>query len=1220
MWRYSATATEDVLVSHLPLPEEPESGNMYRSLEARFSVLEVMTDQVCIVRDDRTIVFMNRKMRDKFGDFTGRKCDESSFASHAVCDDCPFGSDIGETEYPHKRTVNTAKGRALEITANRFGEIDNGSFYQISVAHDVTKHNDAEMQVDRLASSMDQLNEAVALFDDDGRVVYANEAFVELLGMSPREVFGGSLEDIAESVPLDIPIEELKRDAMDFGWRGEVSGPGKDGSQLFVHIDAKPVRDKGNGVLGMVATFRDVTKERLEKSEVERYRSQLEKRMEKRTSELAHSVNQLMTVNKISRMAATTLNPESLMQDFTRAIVEGFSYPLVMILIWDADSGELSYRAGCGVEIESVSRGRSQKLKEGLIGHAAYFMETLVTGDVEVDPRFVRGDVEITKSEVSVPLTYQGELLGVLDIQSDRKNAFTKNDVTVLEMLADILSTALMNAKTIGELKERENALSALDRISKQISMRLESKVILDQVARDAATMFNTEKALVGLLDPEKGYMNWVALYNVDPSTLATLRQTDDWGVTGRVLKKMTTEISNDYPSDPDVVKKDAEALAIKSMMCAPLISEGRAIGVVSVYNRLDDRGFQKSDAILLSSFADHAAIALENANLLDALNHRVHSQLTLLDTAVALQREIDSSGIYQQVAEKLGQVVAYDSITIYRIDHENDQMVPIVSSGKDSDKAMAERFPIGQGISGNVASTGVAEIVNNTAINDRAMYVAGTENDDSAEALLAVPLKGRRQIIGVISLYREGGKQFSGVDRDIAMLFANQAAVAVENSELYLTREALLEGTERKIVQMTKVLEVTTSVMYMDALDAVLQRVTDSVVETFGFQRCTISLSDGENHGSILYAQTGYPQWVHKGMVIDGDFMLECIEEEFRVGKTAHYLPFERQNFGVERFLFLANPELASRPRPSPNAWHERDLLTFALRDRTNRVVGFMIVDDPENERVPEKEQLDVLEVLAGMASIAVENSKLYRNQVDAVNEIALLNDLMTHDINNFNQGIMGYLELLLQDSQLHDKQRRYAESALVQVKNNARLIDNMRTLAKVRAMPESDFSMQDLGMAVDQAIDLVTRINSDREVAVKSSVALGKHFVMANESIRDIFVNILSNAVKFDSSKKVKIDVSIKSRRTSDGNCWLLAVTDRGRGIPDDRKKAVFERFATGMTGVKGFGLGLSIVSTMIERFGGDIWVEDRVKNDFSKGAVFKIILPKAKPADQA
>jgi signal transduction histidine kinase len=133
---------------------------------------------------------------------------------------------------------------------------------------------------------------------------------------------------------------------------------------------------------------------------------------------------------------------------------------------------------------------------------------------------------------------------------------------------------------------------------------------------------------------------------------------------------------------------------------------------------------------------------------------------------------------------------------------------------------------------------------------------------------------------------------------------------------------------------------------------------------------------------------------------------------------------------------------------------------------------------------------------------------------------------------------------------------------------------------------------------------------------VVINSSVLPKCHYLMGNQFIGDLFLNIVSNAVKFDTAKRVKVDIGITEDRSAKGDYWLISIVDRGRGIPDDRKKAVFERFATGMTGIKGFGLGLSIVSTIVEKFGGRIWVEDRIQGDFSKGAVFKVLLPKARP----
>ena len=1200
--------------SHTSFPRESAHGHQNRSLETRFSVLDLIPDRICVVRRDRTVAFLNHAMRVRFGDHAGKKCNETPFSSPQLCGSCPFSTGMDEVDYPHVRTVRTPGGAVLEVTCNRLDDEDSDEPHLVSIVRDVTRHHDAEKEVHRLASSIDQLGEAVVLVDNDGRVTYANGAFISMMGIDRASTVGRSLSEVASGSSMEIPMDELLQRDGDRGWSGEVAGGWGDGSKFFLRVDARPVQDGSRRVVGTVATFRDITRERLERTEADKYRSQLELRMEERTSELALRVNQLTTINKISRALTSILEPKALMDEFTNAIADGFRYPIVTVLLWDRDRGELVVRSGSGSMIGAVPSDHRQRLKEGIVGHAAYFMETLVTGDVDADPRYVRGGSSTTKSEISVPLTYRGELLGVLDVQSDRRDAFTRNDVTVLEMLADILASAMVSARTFNELREREKALSVLDRISKQISMRLEPSIVLEQVARDAAALLNAEKALVGIVDFKRDFMDWVALYNVDEPTMERLRQTVEMGVTGRVLKRLRTEIVNDYASDPDAVRKDAETLDIRQMMSAPLVSGGQAIGVVTVYNKLGGGRFRDDDAAILTSLAGHAAVALENARLLTDLNRRVHSQLTLLDTALSMQRMIDSSSMYQLVADKLKEVVPYDSITIYMVDHRKRLMVPVVASGDGAEFALEERFPMGEGISGHVAITGTPEIVNSTLTDDRAVYIAGTEEDEGDEAMLAVPLKGRERVIGVLTLYREAGKEFSTADRDIALLFASQAAVAVENSELYSTREHLLTDSQKKIAQMGTVLELTTSVMYMGDLDTVLQRVTDAVVESFGFRKATVSLLDREKREFALSAMSGYPNWIRKGMVFEADTVLDGFGPEFRVGETAHYLPYEKQRFGVERFYFLEHPELADRPRPSPNAWHERDLLMFALRDRANHLIGYMLVDDPEDGRVPKKTQLEVLEVLASIASIAIVNSKLYGSQVDAVNEIALLNDLMTHDINNFNQGIMGYVELLLQDKNLTDGQRKFAERALVQVKNNARLIENMRTLAKVRVMSEDEFTPRDVGRAVEEAVAQVKKVHSDRKITVESKVPPDSHFVMANAAFSDMFANLLSNAVKFDSSDAVKVDVSIQNESISENEYWLVSVSDRGRGIPDDRKETVFERFATGLTGIKGFGLGLSIVSTMVEKFNGKVWVEDRVDGDHSKGAVFKVLLPKA------
>ena len=1184
--------------------------------ERTFSVLEHLGLDVSVVRDDRTVVFLSSHLQEEFGDLIGRKCHETALASDETCRSCPVTLKDDSLVFPYTRTAARKDGAQFKLTVSRTTDPATGRAYFICAEQDISDESERATHVRRLASAMEHMAEAVAVLDKDGKALYVNKAFLEVTGLDPAQTLGMRVDEMISSRFDKSEMSRIMQEAVTRGWKGEVTSTVRDGQRHILSIDATPLKDDRGAPLGVVAIFRDVTRSKVEKAESDRYRSQLEEKMEARTNELAKRVSQLTTINKIGRVATSILDPDELMAEFTKSIATGFGYSQVTVLLLDKEHGELYHKAGHGPRYDAAAPGHPVRLKEGIIGHAAYFSETLVTGDVRSDPRYTGTSTAGTQSEMAVPISFRGELIGVLDIQSEQRDAFTRSDVTLLEMLADILATAITTARTFTEAKEREQALSVLDRISKQISFRLEPVVILEQVARDAASLLKAEKALVGLKGDDGLSLRWVASYNVNKSILHGKQYTCDKGVSGRALRRLKTEVVNDYQSDPDFVKADAVLFEIRSLMCAPLTVEGQGRGIVNVYNKLDGKKFSKSDALLLSSLADHVAIALENANLLSSLNQRVRTQLLLLESALSMQRQIDSSSIYELVADRLRDVVHYDAITIYRADHQQGVMVPQLARGSYVDEVMGDQFPIGEGITGYVAKTGVAEMVNEAISDHRAVVISGTPQEK--EALMAIPLKGKETVIGVLTMYRDGGRSFTANDFEIAQLFSSQAAVAVENFELYRTEESLLADTRTKVAQMSKILDLTSSVMFMDDLDSLLQRTAEAAVSSFGFRRCHLALIDEPKEVFNIRAFSGYPDWVEVGRSVPLARVMMDLGEEFRIGKTVYYVPFEKQKYGIEEFDFIAHPEKAAVPRESPATWHERDILVLALRDRSGRLIGYMQVDEPDNLRVPGTDQLDTLEVLGGIASIGIENARLFDTQVDAVNEIALLNDLMTHDINNFNQGIMGYLELLLQDRRLDVKQRKYAEMALVQVRNNARLIDNIRKLSKVRAMSDKGFITVDLQLPIARAVEAVTKMNHDREVVIVSLVSPGLHYVHGNDYMGDLFMNLIQNAVKFDTAKRVKVDISISEDRTPNGEYWVISITDRGRGIPDDRKKAVFERFATGMTGIKGFGLGLSIVSTVVDKYGGRIWVEDRSKGDFTKGAVFKITFPKAQPPE--
>jgi len=113
-----------------------------------------------------------------------------------------------------------------------------------------------------------------------------------------------------------------------------------------------------------------------------------------------------------------------------------------------------------------------------------------------------------------------------------------------------------------------------------------------------------------------------------------------------------------------------------------------------------------------------------------------------------------------------------------------------------------------------------------------------------------------------------------------------------------------------------------------------------------------------------------------------------------------------------------------------------------------------------------------------------------------------------------------------------------------------------------------------------------------------------------MADEFLIDLFYNLLHNAARMDLSEDVVIDVS--EYPSDEKDMLMLRIEDRGPGISDSMKQAILSRFDEKVK--RGWGLGLTLVKQIVDRYGGKIWIEDRISGDYSQGACFVLVLPAA------
>jgi signal transduction histidine kinase len=218
---------------------------------------------------------------------------------------------------------------------------------------------------------------------------------------------------------------------------------------------------------------------------------------------------------------------------------------------------------------------------------------------------------------------------------------------------------------------------------------------------------------------------------------------------------------------------------------------------------------------------------------------------------------------------------------------------------------------------------------------------------------------------------------------------------------------------------------------------------------------------------------------------------------------------------------------------------------------------------------------------------------------------------DVMSHDINNMNHTGMGYLELATDNLKGRVDARDFAliEKAYEALKNSSVLIDNVRKIQKVQASLQAP-EVLDLGRLFAEVRDKYARYPG-RDITINYSPASCN--IRACGLFKEVLSNIVENAIKHsDPAKPLTINMAVTRVKENNIEYCRAIIEDDGPGIPDDMKDAIFTRFGRGPTDARGRGLGLHIVKMLVKDYGGNVWAEDRVPGDYTKGARFVILMP--------
>jgi signal transduction histidine kinase len=277
--------------------------------------------------------------------------------------------------------------------------------------------------------------------------------------------------------------------------------------------------------------------------------------------------------------------------------------------------------------------------------------------------------------------------------------------------------------------------------------------------------------------------------------------------------------------------------------------------------------------------------------------------------------------------------------------------------------------------------------------------------------------------------------------------------------------------------------------------------------------------------------------------------------------------------------------------------------------------VIGVLELYRPKGE-VFTVSDLESGKLFAQQASVALANAHLVSKLQEAKKEIEMLNDLMFHDINNFNFATLNYVQMIAGSPDINPESKAHLEKSLHLIKQTADLIESVKKLTKIGFVTSKDFVDVDLVSVLNRAISGIENSFPSKKASVNLRAPPTAH-IFANKLVDELFVNILTNAVKYDPHPEVEIDVECEKILEDGKPFWKVTVADHGIGVSDDKKELLFQKYVRLRPEAKisGTGLGLSICKALVDKFGGRIWAEDRVPGKSELGARFCVTLPTAK-----
>ena len=693
---------------------------------------------------------------------------------------------------------------------------------------------------------------------------------------------------------------------------------------------------------------------------------------------------------------------------------------------------------------------------------------------------------------------------------------------------------------------------------------------------------------------------------------------------------------------------------AVRTILWVPILKGDDLLGVMTLYH-MQVRPFTDKQIALVETFADQAAIAIENVRLFEAEQQRTRELAESLEQQTATSdvlRVISSSPgdlqpVFEAMLENAVRICDAKFGGIYRIEGDT---IRLVSTHSDVPAAYAgaRRFapfrPSTKHYFGRMMAARTVLHIADTAAEEgylerRPEYVAAVELG-GVRTFMAVPMLKENEPIGAFLLARQEVRPFTEKQIGLVTSFANQAVIAIENTRLLSALRQRTDELGRSVDELRALGEVSQAVNSTLDLENVLSTIVAKAVQLSGTEAGAIYVFDDMQGKFYLRATYGMDQ--------------ELIDK-----LTRQHIGLDETN--VAQALAQHEPvQIADLNVAAPSAVNDiilragyRALLVAPLL-RGEDIVGMLVVRRKTSGAFPQN-TVDLIKTFAAQSALAIENARLFQNieaslkdlrtaqdrlvQTEKLASLGQLTAGIAHEIknplnfvNNFSAVSVELIDELREalggahlDSKLRAEISEIADTLqgnLDKVVQHGKRADAIvKNMLLHSRQGSGEHRPVDINALVDESLNLA--YHGARAEKQGFNITLERSFDPAAgevdlfpQEITRVLLNLISNGFYAATKRKVEAnggdyEPTLAAATKNLGDRVEIRIRDNGTGIPPEVRDKLFNPFFTTKPAGEGTGLGLSISHDIIvKQHGGSIEVDTR-PGEFTE---FRIVLPRA------